>query len=415
MHAAGSTDSSTSNRYRPPFVVIDFETELDGVGSTDFWHPGFRVVSMAASWLAADGAVTSEFIEGENACFYFLERLAREQLPLVAHNVQFEMGVARCRFPELRLPWVADTMRLVQCHDNGGPDAFIDVPASLDDELDAAERGEEGGDEREYIGGLGLAVAVRRVLGEADSHKAEAYQWLRASGVKKGQEGKHLGRLPVDLLRRYNIGDTEATLRLYRFLLDRFAAIGYDWRLDHHLYFSSVRRLVDAKIRGVAVDRESLQAYAETVRVEIAEIGETFRRRYAAEVAAVERRRLLDEVRERKTLRGRKGFLRRYRGGAAAAVKAVRFNVGSNLQLAALFVDHLGMEPKFRTDKGAPSFRSAVLDQWGEGGGLLKKRRKRLLVLKQAESLLELSSVDGRWHLSLKACGTATGRFSGGN
>ncbi len=90
------------------------------------------------------------------------------------------------------------------------------------------------------------------------------------------------------------------------------------------------------------------------------------------------------------------------------------FNVGSNKQLAALFVGKLKMTPKFVTKTGQPSFKSAFLSQWGEGGDMLKKRRKRLLVLKQCDSLLALSEYDGRWHVDLKACGTTTGRFAGG-
>ena len=92
----------------------------------------------------------------------------------------------------------------------------------------------------------------------------------------------------------------------------------------------------------------------------------------------------------------------------------VRFNVGSNHQLRMIFVDILKMVPKFLTDKGSPSFKSPALPQWGEGGMLLGKRRKRLLVLKQATNLLILSGYDGRFHLDLKACGTSTGRYAGG-
>jgi hypothetical protein len=45
---------------------------------------------------------------------------------------------------------------------------------------------------------------------------------------------------------------------------------------------------------------------------------------------------------------------------------------------------------------------------------MLANYKKRLLVLKQQEKLLELSAKDGIFHQDLKACGTKTGRYSGG-
>lgn len=414
--------STSTTDFLPNYIVIDYETELDGRGSIEFWHPRFRVVSAAFSWFTHDGSIKSEYVETENGVFYFLERAVRCGVPLVAHNVPFEMGVTACRFPEIfrQCVWHADTMRLVQVYDNGGDAFAAALPPSLDEQLDRLECGEndEGNDDDEvkWIGGLGLSNAVQRVLSRPD-HKAEAYAWIRENvpECRGNKEGSFLNRLPSDILERYNVGDTEETLRLYAFLIDHFASIGYDWRLDHGLYLSSAHNLVDAQIRGVRIDREALANYAAAVEKEIEDIARAFIAHFAEPIRVVERQRCLDEVRKRKTLRGRKTFLMRLRMGASTATRAVAFNVGSNKQLGALFVDALGMEPKFRTDKGAPSFRSAVLSQWGEGGEMLRTRRKRLLVFKQAQSLLALSAEDGRWHLSLKACGTATGRFSGGS
>lgn len=411
------THERVATSFTPEYVVVDYETELDGAGSTDFWHPRFRVTSAAFSWFTADGSVRSEFVEGEHAVGYFLERAVRAGVPLIAHNVPFELGVTQCRYPEIAgsCVWHADTMRLVQVYDNGGDAFAAALPPSLDEQLDRLDEDFEDEDPK-WIGGLSLANAVQRILALPD-HKEEAHAWLRANVAecRKGRVGKYLGRLPRPLLERYNVGDTSATLRLYAFLVDYFAARNYDWRLDHQLYFSTARNVVAAKIRGVRVDREALAAYAGQVEREITEITEAFSARFAVEIRTVERQRLLDQVRKRKTLRGRRGFVRRYRLGCGSAVKEVRFNVGSNKQLSSLFVDTLRMECKFRTDKGAPSFKSAVLGQWGSGGDMLKTRRKRLLVLKQAQALLELSAVDGRWHCDLKVASTATGRLSGGS
>lgn len=401
--------------WTPEFIVVDYETAIGDLGSTEAWHPDFRVVSMAASWRAEDGSLKSDYVGGETAVDYFLEKIAAAGIPVVAHNVQFEMLVTSCRFPQLydKLNWYCDTMRLTQNYDNGG-DAFAMALPSLDAQLDAAEAGEDP-DEPEYVGGLSLVNACRRILNEPD-HKREAYGWLRANiaECRPGREGQFLTRLPRDLFVRYNVADTEATLRLYEFLVHYYDRAAFDWRFDHGLYLSSVRRIVGAKVRGVRVDREALSAYAEEVELEIVAIGVAFRERFDEQIRAVERLRLLDAVRERKTLRGRRNFVRRYRGGADTAVAAVRFNPGSNKQLESLFVGQLGLVPQFLTDKGSPSFRSAHLSQWGDGGDMLRTRRKRLLVLKQCQALLSLSAVDGRWHMDLRAAGTATGRYAGG-
>jgi hypothetical protein len=405
---------------KPPYVVVDFETELAGEGSTEHWHPDFRVVSMAASWLESSGSIRSIFLLGEDVCRDFLEHVATDNLAIIAHNVQFEIGVSISRFPALapRLNWFADTMRLVQVYDNGGDKFAMEAPLSYDDLLELAT--ETNGDANELkpesTAGLGLAKSVRRILREPD-HKRTAYLWLceHVPECKPGREGRFLGRLPPDMLRDYNVGDTEATLRLYRTLVDYFRDIGYDWSLDHQLYFSSVRYIVGAKIRGTRVDREALTTYAQVVKDEIRSIARQFCERFAREIRVVERGRLLVQIQKRKTLRGKRGYLRRLRAGDVGCIDDTRFNVGSNKQLEALFCGVLGIKPKFQTAKGAPSFRSSVLSQWGDGGLMLQKRRKRLIVLKQAEALLELSAYDGRWHVDLKAAGTSTGRFAGGS
>lgn len=404
---------STSISRLPEYVAIDYETAINGEASIDFWHPDFRVLSMAASWRAADGSIKSEFCKGENETLYFLEKIAHSRVPIVVHNLGFELGVTLCRFPEVHgVVWLADTMRLVQNFDGGG-DAFLPVSdPSFDDLLDGIVDVEMS--EGDWIGGLSLANSVQRILGRPN-HKGEAYRWLRDHGVKAGKEGAHLHLLPPDIFRAYNVADTEETLRLYEHVTAAFARMGHDWRLDHQLYMSSVNFIVRAQIEGIRVDRERLASYCETVAAEVGAIESQFRGRFAGEIRLAERRRQLDAVRKRKTLRGRKSFLRRLKRGAPTAVKDVAFNIGSNKQLATLFVDVMRMVAKFTTDKGQPSFKSAVLGQWGEGGEILKARRKRLLVLTQAKSLLELSALDGRWHLSLKACGVVTGRLAGGS
>lgn len=412
--------------YRPPFIAFDVETAENGRGSTEYYRSSFRVVSAAFSWLSEDGSIRSDYVEGEAAIEFELERICRAKIPIVAHNIEFEMGVVACRFPTCfaEAVWHADTMRLAQVYDNGGDKFALEAPLSLDDLLDIelnltddeTPKKKKKEPKLESTAGLGLVKCVRRILMRPD-HKDEAHTWLRnnIAACRPGREGEFLNELPKDILRRYNVGDTEETLRLYKFITDKFAAINYDWRLDHQLYMSSVRMIVASRIRGVPVDRARLEEYRRELGQELVDLGCQFRRRFASQIELVERSRLLAKIKKLKTFRGKKNYVKRVRNNPATCRKDVLFNVGSNKQLESLFCGVLQMVPKFKTAKGAPAFRSSVLSQWGEGGEILKRRRKRLLVLKQCESLLNLSAYDGRWHASLKACGTATGRFAGGS
>jgi hypothetical protein len=403
--------------FKPPYVVLDVETSENGRGSTEFYRPNFRVDSMAVSWYEGD-VIKSSFIEGEPLIGDCLKELALRKIPIVAHNAQFEMGVFKCRFPDYKPIWHADTMRLVQVYDNGGDKGAFEVLKTFDDQLDAIEGADDDAKEKKtYLAGLGLVKACYRILNLPD-HKTEAHTWIRENVPewKKGKkEGGFLNFLPKDLLERYNVADTERTLLLYKHITDYFTKINYDWRKDHRLYFSSMHQVVDAKIRGVPIDRTNLETYRQSVEFEISEIGRSFTSDLSNPIAAVERGRLVKRIGKLKTFRGRKRYVARVKRDGGLYDKDLRFNIGSNKQLAALFIDQLGMEAKFKTAKGAPSFRSAVLGSWGEPGERLKTRRKRLLVLKQTEALLELSAFDGRWHVDLKMAATSTGRAAGGS
>lgn len=402
-------------------VAFDYETATIGedgsfAASTEAHRHDFRVTSAAFAWKEGS-SICTKFTVGEEKTAEAIEQFIRDGFSFIVHNLQFEMMVTNCRFPSLsdRIQWHADTMRLVQNFDNGADEFVIDMPSG-DADLDLLST-DEGSKPRKatYIGGLGLAKATRRLLGDSTNHKDEAYSWLRDNGVKKGQEGANLHLLPHDILERYNVADAVNTLRLYEYITYRFRGQSFDWTFDHRLFFYTVHKVVESKIRGVRVDVKKAKEYASKVTQEIEEIGDNFRKRFEKEIATLERARLLDQVRKRSTFRGRRKFLHRFKIGSKSAIKAVRFNPFSGTQLAALFVDQLGIVPKFLTATNKPSFRSVVLGQYGEGGLMLQKRRKRLLVLKQTESLITLCEYDSRFHIDIKACGTSTGRMAGGN
>lgn len=420
--------------FKPTVVVIDYETELltTGKGSLDYFRKDFRCTSMAYSYRGANGELVNGFIEGEDRCRIFMEKLARTQVPVWAHNLPFEMGVTNFRFPDLDINWGGDTMRLAQNYDNGGRDYGNDAPLTYEEELEKAMAELEGQEyERSvtYTKGLSLDACVRRILPKKyHGHKEEAHEWIRKNVKdfkKNDRPGRYLNRLPHDILRRYNIGDTDNTLRLYEIITDHFEGIGFDWRRDHALYLNSVRMIVESKGKGIPVNRDKIATTIAEKEEEIYQIEQRFLEKFSDEVAEVERQRAEKWLTEPKTDRGRNSRRERLKRDELLSDprrktdknkydEHVRFNVGSNKQLEALFVGILKMECQFVTDKGNPSFKSCFLHQWGDGGTLLSERRKKLLVLKQAQALEELTRYDNRWHLDLKACGTATGRYAGG-
>ena len=404
-------------------VVFDFETvEImpDGStrGSTEFYRHNFRASSCAFSE-RRDGRVVSWYVDGEDRIREELLKL--QGRPLIAHNIQFEMGVCKCRFPDVPVNLYCDTMRLVQNYDNGGgDDAFEIIVVDRDEGFDEDEMEQEQdkeGVKYRPLQGLGLVISCKRILGLED-HKKEAHDWIYANvpEAKKGKAGAHLDKLPEDILERYNLLDVERTLALYEHITEHFLTIDFDWGFDHALYLNTTRFMVDAKIRGVRVERDTAAENARKVAREMVQIEQEFRQRFETEIQQVERARLLKRIRKLKTLKGRKAYVRRAKASPYSKEwqEDVAFNVGSNQQLAHLFVDVLKIQPKFFTAKGSPAFKSTMLGQWGEGGLLLGTRRKRMLVLKQLCNLYKLTEYDERFHIDIKAAGTATGRAAGG-
>jgi hypothetical protein len=406
--------------FKPSLIAMDYETALtDGTPSVEYYREDFRVISAAFAWFTADGSVKTKFLEGEGPILTMLESIKQNGIKAVVHNFQFEYGVTKHRFPGLESVVQLDTMRLTQVADNGGKQAQRDF-----------EREIEGGEEFRATSGLRLSDCVGRWLQpEFRNHKEPAYRWLRENaGVKAGDEGKNLHKLPPEVLRDYNVADAVVTLHLADTLLRKFEREGYDYTLDHYLYTASAKRIAEAKGRGVKVDRDALQKYRVEVVKQIEHIEREFRQAFAGPIAEIEAETAEAYINAVKTPRGQE----QRRVKVAAGEAGIGFNVGSNKQLARLFVDKLKLTPKFYTEESKqskakrrdkpdlspftpqPSFKAAHLATYGAGGEILIERRKRMLVLTQIDSLLELSEADGRWHVDLKAAGTVTGRFAGG-
>ena len=348
------------------YVVFDVETS-----GLNYWEPDFRLVS--ASFVDQDGSAVFTF--GEDETRAVLLELSYSRLPILVYNLGFELGVTRCRFPGIELNYALDVARLVQLHDSGG---------------DGAGQG------------FGLKRSVKRILNKIDDYTDEAYSWIRENvpEARRGKEGAHLSKLPRDILERYNHGDTYYTRELYLKLTQEFRKIDYDYSLDHELYLNCVSLIVDAKIRGIKVDREQLQKDLIEMETEVALIDAQFFEMVADEVDSV-RNRLFDKAQAK--------FKKK------VLTEIPPFNITSKKQLEMLFVDELGLNSGFKTAKGSPSFKSSHMGLWGKPGKLLERRGKKLNHINQVKALLDLSEKDGRFHPGLKAVSTRSGRLAGGN
>lgn len=400
--------------------VAAFDVETTGL---DFWSPNFRVISAAFSWFTESGNIRNIYLKGEKDVLEQLKIMHKHGIKLVVHNAAFELGVLSYRFPSIDTSLIAaDTMRLAQCYDNGGSDAAAVKPANIFEELEALE-----GKKAETVG-LGLERCVNRILpGPLRNYKQPYYKWLREhAGVKPGQEGANLSKLPAEMLEAYNTADTDATLLLYTHIVKQFEEIGYDWTLDHLLHMSSSLRYTLAKARGLTVNRQGLEVEAAKIQAEINDHKAAFGGQFVSEIAAIEEQRWADKLAGYKTERGRQS------AAAKGMPDDLKFNPASTSQLAELFVGRLGIQPTFWTKEGKasqkkrqlnteamphipnPSFKAAHLHSYGEGGKVLVNVKKRGLVLSQNTKMRELSAADGRWHQDLKLCGTKTGRYAGG-
>jgi len=359
--------------FKPDAVAFDFETS-----GLDFWSPDFKVLSAAMAWRSEDGSLQSRFI-GPEAIEAVLQRISDDGIPLVVHNLGFEYGVIKNIYPRVENIQYIDTQRLAQVYDNGGArgDAFS---------------------------GFGLAKCVQRILAMPDP-KAPYYEWLRENGVRRGQEGANLDKLPEGMFKQYNRDDAINTLALYVRITDNFKDIDYNWQLDHDLYTYISKQITDAQGRGVRVDREALTAALEAITTEIDTLDTDFRQTFKYDINALEsqlKEEFLGGFKTEKTKEKYKDSTEKW-----------AFNLKSTTHLKRLFIDVMGMEATFTSPKGAPSFKASHLPTYGAAGKALSRRNSKLILKQQITSLLKLSETDGRWHLGLKAVGTATGRFAG--
>jgi hypothetical protein len=355
-------------------IVIDFETALtNGQPSLEYFREDFRVVSCAFAW-SKDGETRTRYVVGESAIRSELKKIVKGKHKVGVHNLTFDGMVAKYRFPEFfeRINWYVDTMRLVQLGDNG------------------------------VGGGVGLQASAKRWLPSLyHDHKAPFHKLIEERG---GEGGGDLHLLTPDELKDYTVLDAVVTLELFKTLTNYFKDLNYDWSLDHVLYRSTCWLVGGAKAEGVLVDRDMAKQNLSKVTLLLAEARDRFFEINAEGISAVKLRLREKALGKYKTLAGQ----------ARLKDSAWEFNMGSGQQLAMLFVDHYGIKPTFLTDKGAPSFASSFMAQWGERAAPMTKMGNLEITANQLKAVIELSQQDGRIRPDVRINGTVTGRGAAG-
>lgn len=404
-------------------VAIDYETMDDRGASFEYFRKDFRVFSLSCAFRdPGNGEIITWFSNNPTKIVAKLADLARAKHQIVAHNLPYEYGVTRACYPHIHLNWHADTMRLAQVRDGGG-DEFNPPELSMEQSI-ALELGEMSEKEASALQrkgvGLSLEACAQRFLSDPGlhNHKKPAHDWLQEhKGIKKNF-GRELHHLPYELLEQYNNADTRVTLLLYEECIKWAKLANYDWQKDHTLYLMRGRLITDAYARGILIDKDALFQYILEVEAEIKAIEAqfvAFMAPYSQFVMDI-RRAVVDLWANDPKLKSDRARANR-RAKVLEGKEDKRwkvFNTGSSKQLQLLFVDVLKIKPQFLTKKESPSFKTTHLHQWGEGGLILQKRRKRLLVLQQCVNTYVAALYDDRVHCSVRVSGTRTNRTSGG-
>ena len=403
-------------------VHIDYETCDSHGASFEYFRKDFKVFSLSCAWRDVDGTIKQWFSTNQLRIKQKLLTLNRNQDQIVAHNLPYERGVTEAVYPGLSLNWHADTMRLAQLRDGGG-DEFAAPVLTLDQTL-ALELEEitEKEINKEHYKKIGLsleACSARFLDSDMHNHKQPAHDWLKNTYKIKSKLGQYLHLLPYKMLEDYNNADTMATLLLYEDCIQFFKKHNFDWQRDNTLYMHRAEVMPKAYFQGINVNQSKLLEYIKDIEIEIKDVETKFFTDFAKELDLVRRYRYKKFVQSHvydPDLKSEKARARRWAsivdGKHDASWK--HFNVGSSNQLSVLFEDILGMSPKFLTKKGSPSFKSTHIHQWGDGGLILLKRKKRLLVLQQAVNTYIGSLYDSKIHCSIKVSGTRTNRVAGG-
>lgn len=219
-------------------ITLDFETEaIDG---NPYVNPPKPI------GLALYSSAGTEYITDWDEMAHYVGHFDTDGYDLLGHNIQFDLAVAEKWFGYTPPPWqrVHDTMFLT----------FLADPHAED---------------------LGLKPSADRYLGMPADEQDELKSWILANvpEAKIKTWGAYICRAPVELVRKYAIGDVVRTKRLFDALRPRCPVEAY----DRERRLAPILR--ESSRRGIRLDLARLQQDIEVYKGALSHVDDLIRER----------------------------------------------------------------------------------------------------------------------------------------
>lgn len=362
--------------------VVDVEANFDY--GLQYYHEKYKLESMAFYIVRDQEVVDTLYTEDMEEAGGILLQAQEQGYMFLVWNLTYEYGVFLTQFG-------------------------IDIKESVIDAMlvykDATERKSRYS---KKPWGLSLANAAWEMCDVKD-YKNKHLQPLIDNGVAKNMKDAHahVAELPSELLEAYNLDDVKYTWEVFYKSCERLQHVGYDWTRLHPLYVADCVRNVNAFIRGIKIDRDMLYKGYKSLERQQQELSDQFMLKYEEAInTACEK---IKSYKEDKSYYDRKAKAKNPDKIKFIPVEPIVFNINSTDHKAYL-ADALGLEARFFTDAGSPSFNRKHLHQWGELGKDLEKFSKISRPIMECEKVLALSEDTGRLHTLVRPAMTITGR-----
>ncbi len=390
---------------------------------------------------------------------YILRHLAKEGVPLLAHNMFFDrsfLGQVPLGAPELQLNWLACTFATYKlAATEGWFNQSWSLKTAQVELLGWKETNEKNLDNWLIDNGYAKSVKKEPAKGyyRRDKWIVAGKPCLRYVSPDKAQ----MSNAPSHILGGYCCLDAESTYLLWQEVL--LPVLSSFPALDSYVrgpFNRLIGHLIRQKLNGINVDMEGLLSHKATLESQIEEAKQLVFERPEVEAFASERRNMalrdkfekapaqyrkfsLPREPKRLTARGvatsawlkwkhdletktpdvSKNWLtwvRQYEALLQAPLSEF-FNMGSGVQLTELIYNRLKYPVELTTDKGAPAVDKRAMGLWGDLGKALRRPSDLQKELSYVESAIEHARTDNlggyRIHPGFRVPGTLTGRLAG--
>ena len=399
-------DSAEQSKY----LAIDFETK-GGDYSQDI-----EIIGVGLSW--DTGSCYIDWGSSPLNCKNYLTDLLAWHSGSIAHNVYFDGGVLR-KITGKHFNWHACTYALLAKLHNESPESRWGLKDAQVNVLGWVDSNEH--DLSEWLCTNGFYRGVRRV-----DNSPEALHKLYTEGKLKPEKGE-MWRAPFDILGKYCCLDAEACYLLYTQVLkpvsSKFPALE-EWFSQDFMHL--IKQLIEQKIHGILIDRDSLRLYGEDLKSDIVTITNEFLTHPEVQQPIQEiQNEMRGEVYEKqppqfvksgKVSKNYEKWIARCELIDSGGMPEYNFNIQSGDQLRKLFYDKLKFKATIFTDNETapqPAVSIKAMKKMGNLGVMLVERADRVKALSYVDAYMELSEARGTMHPSFRAPGTVTGRLSG--